>query len=364
MPFSIHDAFNAILNPQFESDHAEAKYYFEERSPNYFTSAVLEMFSDRCTRHHQPDPAWGALDQEGNTILHLLANTSLLDPLKLLLHMPFSKDLLKARNHEGQTPAEVFQSFLESSRVKLTFRLMALDVSDKFRGYTSREVECLFMLQGITKPSAEETIRATYGCTCGTCNSFLSPRMRFALEVQADVQYDMMNDVAADYETPAQWVEWNTDQLKHLSGDVRKNLETNKTMRQGFTNIFRYVATCLHNNHLPTTAHVLKTTELSKEPRSCTKAFLQRGGTVDAVVQACFDAAIDQDIYLGDGQYKECFTEDIVTRPKCRNDREFEFARRLFTLQERKQLSALHSIARKRRLEAEEAAGPRSSKKR
>ena len=81
-------------------------------------------------------------------------------------------------------------------------------------------------------------------------------------------------------------------------------------------------------------------------------------------MQACFDAVIDQDIYLGDGQYEECFSEDIVTRPKCRNDREFEFARRMFTLQEKKQASAPGSTLGKRKLEADEADGPHSGKKR
>ena len=188
--------------------------------------------------------------------------------------------------------------------------------------------------------------------------------MRFALEVQADLLYDMMKEVGAVFDRPAQWVQWNCDHLKHLSKEVHKSLKTSKTMRQGVANVFQYVLKCLHMNHFPNTSQILKMAALSKEPRSCTKNFLQRGGTVDAVVQACFDTVIDLDIYLGNGEYEEEYAEDIVTRPKCRNDREFEFARRLFTLEEKKQSPAPDSRLGKRSLGGDETSGLRSAKKR
>ncbi len=45
-------------------------------------------------------------------------------------------------------------------------------------------------------------------------------------------------------------------------------------------------------------------------------------------MQACFDRAIDQDLYLGDGEHEAIFKKDIDALPVCRNDREFVFARR------------------------------------
>lgn len=42
---------------------------------------------------------------------------------------------------------------------------------------------------------------------------------------------------------------------------------------------------------------------------------MQRGGTVAAVVLACFDCAIDQDLHLGDGAYYEIFSEGISKLP-------------------------------------------------
>lgn len=58
--------------------------------------------------------------------------------------------------------------------------------------------------------------------------------------------------------------------------------------------------------------------------------FLQRGGTVHAVLQACFDNAISQDLCLGDGEHHQTFQEEIDALPARRNDGEYVFARRMF----------------------------------
>ena len=47
-----------------------------------------------------------------------------------------------------------------------------------------------------------------------------------------------------------------------------------------------------------------------------------------AAALACFDLAMIQDEYLGDGAHRETFGDEIEKLPECRNDREFVFARR------------------------------------
>lgn len=93
------------------------------------------------------------------------------------------------------------------------------------------------------------------------------------------------------------------------------------------TNLLGYIAKTLKAKKLPLTDAVLH--YAADEWPPYVKNFLQRGGTVFAVVQACFDDAIDQDIYLGDGTHHETFQEDIGALPACRNDGEFVFARRM-----------------------------------
>ncbi|KAF6230672.1 hypothetical protein HO173_011023 [Letharia columbiana] len=102
--------------------------------------------------------------------------------------------------------------------------------------------------------------------------------------------------------------------------------EQTKSLRQGFTDLFGHVAEMLRAKKLPLTDAVLH--YAAGEWPSHVKNFLQRGGTVYAVVQACFDCAMNQDIYLGDGEHHLTFQKDIDAMPACRNDGEFVFARR------------------------------------
>ena len=197
-------------------------------------------------------------------------------------------------------------------------------MSDLFPGFTSSQIECLKLLENL-KPSPEELARLRFGCSCREClGGFLSPRNTLALLCQADGIFN--DDLDADM-SGSEWCEWREDMLKHLIPSVRKNLRTNKSLRQGFTNLLGHIAKTLQAKKLPLTDAVLHYAANEWPPD--VKNFLQRGGTVFAVVQACFDYAIDQDIYLGDGTHHETYQENIDALPACRNDGEFVFARRM-----------------------------------
>ncbi|KAL9107292.1 MAG: hypothetical protein Q9187_008447 [Circinaria calcarea] len=182
-------------------------------------------------------------------------------------------------------------------------------------------------MKGLTNPPMDEVSRIRYGCTCGKCIGFMSPRMMLSLEYHADMIHDMLND-ELEYQSASDWVDYNDHWLRKINPAVRQNLKTNKSMRQGVTNLFNHVANCIRAHQLPLTFNVLWILDSASEWPPVSKNFFQRGGTVGSVVQAVFDYAIDQDLYLGTGDHELLFQEDIDKLRECRNDREFEFVRR------------------------------------
>ncbi|MCJ1384790.1 hypothetical protein MMC17_007908 [Xylographa soralifera] len=332
-PLPLHDALDAINNPKPREDNTR-DFLEPELAVQRKESATLELLNGYLSSHSSTDIGLNTSDRDGNTLLHLLAKPDMLKPLQWVFQRLSYTCLLNIRNHEGDTPAEALASKLEKKRTQLQFNMMVIHVADRFQGYSNEEVECLLKLRGVTNPSDMDKARATFGCTCGMCLGYISPRISFALEAQADVHHDMSNDMFEDGISGEQWVRWNEYKFQHVAPRVLQNLKTNKSMRQGVTNLFRHVADCIRQKQIPTTLNVLHVLENAGEWPPCTKSFLQRGGTVTAVVLQCFDFAMSQDCYLGDGYHEEVFQDDIDKLPVCRNDRELLFAKGMYTMLE------------------------------
>ena len=223
---------------------------------------------------------------------------------------------------------EALECQLETNRTWKQVMMAQVVMSDLFPGFTSSEIACLKLLKDMKSPSAIEVMRLALGCTCNQCiGGFISPRTAFALLCQAEIHYDMLNDMFG-YLSGPEWCDSREDLLEHLDPGVRHNLRTNKSLRQDFINLFGHIATALQAKRLPSTNVVLQYAEGEWPPH--VKNFLQRGGTVYAVVQACFDCAIGEDLYLGIGEHEAAFQKDIDALSVCRNDREFVFARRQY----------------------------------
>lgn len=299
---------------------------FEQK--NWSDSETKKLMEARLVSYPPTDPMWVSTDRHNNNILHILARGHKAESLTWILAMPFADALRWARNLEGETPLEALESELESNRTWKQVNAAQVVMSDIFPGFTPSQVECLRLLKNLKYPSSDEIMRLAFGCTCNQClGGFLSPRNVFAILCQAEINHDMLNDdLDVGDMSGADWCEWSEHMFEHLAPSVRNNLQTNKSLRQGFTNIFGYVAETLRANRLPKTDAVLEYAAGEWPPH--VKNFLQRGGTVHAVVQACFDCAINNDIYLGSGEHEACFQKDIDALPTCRNDREFVFARR------------------------------------
>lgn len=299
-----------LMDPPYDPEAWEQKKYNDVE-----TKGLLEA---RLQLYPGTDPTWLSTDRHNNSILHVLARTAKAQCLAWALRMPFAADLQSARNLEGETPLEALKCQLESDRTWRQFRMAQVVMSDLFSGFTTSQVECLKMLED-PNPCPDGLLRLAFGCSCKEClGGFLSPRIQFALLCQAEINHDMLNDEDL-------W-EWQEDIFEHLTPGVRENFRTNKSLRQGFTNLFGHIAETLRAKRLPLMDAVLDYAEGEWPPH--VRNFLNRGGTVYAVVQACFDCAMDQDIYLGIGDHYEAFQKDIDALPTGRNDGEFVFARR------------------------------------
>ncbi|KAI1129069.1 hypothetical protein F5Y10DRAFT_277023 [Nemania abortiva] len=305
-------------------------------------------------------PLWMYTHEEGDTILHAAAICRKADLISYI--MSKNPHLAGKRNDDGYTPLEALRSNMELQRTRRCIGRVTDVISDSFEGFCQSDIACLAALTGteifdLTKLSDQDTwavssatdgmasrvrevnpirntLRLKYGCTCGQCiGGFLSPRMRFALLFQAETKHDMLREFP-EIDCGSDWVELNDDLLCFFSPEVRQNLETNKSMREGFVNMCDHIASCLRQKRLPNTATVLDfyRDEVSEWP-PVTRNYLQRGGTVAAVAMMLFDRAMDADEWAGDGTLMEVYEEDIEAPihqfPACRNDHEFGFVSRM-----------------------------------
>ena len=300
------------------------------------------------------DASWSAVDEEGNTLLHLAAIHSKLEAVQCI----FSRrpDLANKRNRAGDTPLEALQAEMESTRTRALYGHRASVCSDRFTGFRQASIACVAALSGSDIFDLEElspdvmneisllteddvkrnpkialvrhSLRLRYGCTCGECiGGFLSPRMRFSLLCQAEIQHDLMLNSFMEVQNGPEWVMDNGDGLEFLPTSVKENLKTNKSMREGFVNTCDHIAKCLRQRRIPNEKNVLyiHRNETSEWP-PVTRNYLQRGGTVAAVATMLFQRAMDNDEYSGDGYHQDVFGDKIEKMPVCRNDHEFGFA--------------------------------------
>lgn len=300
------------------------------------------------------DAQWQIVDKDGDTLLHIAS--SLCKPELVSFLVSSVPRLTAVRNKKGHTALESLQNHLERWRTRRDVAYVTVVTSDEFKGFDAPVIECLAALEHTaafdlsilsprdieTASSATEehirrglsqfdifgiqkTLRYKYGCTCGQCiGGFLSPRMKLALLCVAEFEHDGMSELMD--ETGSDWVAFTDHLLTHLPRSVRKNLKTNKSMRQGFANMFSHFARCLEKGRIPSEREVLDFYQsgVSEWP-PVTRNYLERGGSVAAVANAIFEQAMNQDEWAGDGGHRESFEKDIDKLVACRNDHEFGF---------------------------------------
>lgn len=238
-------------------------------------------------------------------------------------------DLSSARNQEGYTALEALRDKLETQRTTEENGMRTVDISDRFTGFPPEAVECLAILSASSQSSSvAHRRRLTFGCTCGEClEGFISPRMKAGLLFQAEVSFDMLD---TDIEDGVMWCEMNDDMIAHVHSDMQRNFRTNKSYRQGFTNIFGFVAACLRSDIVPREENVVRAyLNAGNEWPPVTRNYFERGGTMDGkiepVLRIIFDNARDQGHLSGDGEFERAMADTISNLKTCRNDREFGF---------------------------------------
>jgi hypothetical protein len=274
---------------------------------------------------------WKQVNPSHDTVLHVAACQ--LKPLstKWLMDNDNTRCLTLARNLQGYTPLESLQKELETRRTLLVYGTMRIDISDKFCGFSPDATACLSLLLNnptTSTPSSTQSLCIKYGCTCGECaDGFMSPRMKLALLFQAEVTHDILDWEISDRPN---WCEFHDDIITHVTPATQQRFRTNKSLRQGFTNVFTHIATCLQSDHVPNREHVLQAFENSdNEWPPVTRNYLEHGGTIegkiDAVLMVLFDHAKDQDAKAGDGGFEEVMEAEVSQLKVCRNDHEFGF---------------------------------------
>lgn len=265
-----------------------------------------------------------------STLLHITARK--LKPLStrwLLENVQHADTWKTTRDIHGYTPLEALQESLETMRTKKDFGSMVLNVSDEFRGYPETIVSCLSLLSG-RDTSGLDGACLRYGCTCGEClGGFLSARMRSALIFQGEAKDEFNRQIIGD---GGYWIMRAGNSLKHVDRDVLRSLGTNRSLRNGFVNMFQLVVECLRAKKVPTVENIEQSCDNNQsEGAPDTKNYLQCAGTQMgcwAVLRLMFDAAKAEDEKIGNGGYRLGMKGKPSDLPTCRNDLEFEFVAR------------------------------------
>lgn len=295
--------------------------YLLKSPPNFndddYVSRLKQVFDNVAA----DDPRWQSADAHGNTILHIAAIESKPTSVQWILRR--TNNLTQQRNSQGETPLDALLATLENKRTTHRTNFLTADVSDQFTGFSDTAVSCLAFLNVRIQVMDADWQRFKYGCTCGQCISgFLSPRMRFALECQAEIWADFLLE---DIDRGNDWVRSNHACLTFLPHWVRNNLKTNQSMRKGFMNLCNHTAACLRENKIPTEQNVETVLCDASEWPPSSREFLRHGGNVSAVVTMLFQRAMESDEFAGDPLHLECHEDYIEKLPGCRNDHEFGF---------------------------------------
>ncbi|KAF5879495.1 putative ankyrin repeat family protein [Botrytis fragariae] len=334
---------------QKELEEKRLKKLKERLTPLNFAAVSLpdiELVKFFKTFHVKDEKEWKQVDSLNNTLLHITACQFKPQSVQWLMDNVNDKQLTSARNIDGYTPIEALQYKLNVIRTRREHGMMTVVISDNFSGFTSDATSCQFVLLTGSMPTnlsdTQLLLQLKCGCTCGECiGGFLSPRMKLALLFQAETHYDSLNDSIhmSLGDDGVDWLWLQEGLIEHVHPGLQQNFKTNKSLRQGFANMFNYIATCLKANKPPTRKNVLKVWEEAREWPPATSNYLQWGGTlenkVEAVLEKVFEYAHAQNEIFGDGEFMNCMEEEIEQLKICRNDHEYGFVAKSCGLPER-----------------------------
>ncbi|KIM47235.1 hypothetical protein M413DRAFT_440719 [Hebeloma cylindrosporum] len=239
------------------------------------------------------------------------------------------EDLKDSENDGGVTP-------LEGLEVSMRIMKEIMDLRGVWKGHSDEALICEYLLKNGTGGEAEYVKKNKFGCTCGMCtDGWLSPRMRFQLLVQSEIQGDMLREFDTLFQPrqPLSASELFNPVLFYLPKPLQRGIY--KTFYIGFYTLFDGMAQILRTpNAIPTPQAVI-TAAFNINP-SAVQFYLRKGGKVEYVLDALVDIAKQQSS-LGDGTFGDTFdveeAEDAEHRlgyrklVVCANDLEFGLVR-------------------------------------
>lgn len=183
------------------------------------------------------------------------------------------------------------------------------DFSNDFRGYEQNEVEYFLLFKETELPSISDLLltrgnsglkftpdlgRAKFGCTCGEyLGGFLSPRTCHALQVNAELQFDL---IGLCRNTPEDSLfEVSCAELFPVSTDNYKALETDEYLCRGFLELFKSITVCLEMKVLPATAKIrgmLNIETIESGSKAAAKNFIRKVETVSSSLQGLFGVVL------------------------------------------------------------------------
>ncbi|KAI9677493.1 MAG: hypothetical protein M1817_006447 [Caeruleum heppii] len=271
---------------------------------------------------------WVRVDRQGNTILHLAAVAFKARSVRWIMACTFGPVLMDMRNRAGDTPLEALQLHTDSIRVHQDLYGVTAHVSDDFRGMPPAAVSCVVALRRLHDPIPAELQRVRFGCSCGRCvDGIMSKRMQAAIVEEASVVQSRLESELAKRKTAPRnrIISYYQMHTMHLPNRLQKAMHDSRGMREGYRNLYGYLAKCVEDQAVPSDERMLQVIERASENPAVTKEFLSRGGTIDRVRSDVLKGVIVD--FLRDGE--EAGFGDYPSRnedrplPRCRNDHEY-----------------------------------------
>ncbi|KAL6715582.1 hypothetical protein ACLMJK_006543 [Lecanora helva] len=250
------------------------------------TKAMLE---ERLKRGHKAnDPVWLMTDLVGNNVLHVVVQQCKPVSVAWLLQQPFARKLKSMRNHNELTPSDILEDQLGNRKIN--------------------------RWHGFTRVRTHDASPFTFNCTCGQCiDGVVSPRTKWALVRQTRKHRKTLLDMKK-YESLAAYGHL----VKYFCHRIQVKLALQESFRIAFGDMLECIESLLRCDWLPTYENFFAY-YLDGIP-SHIDEFEKFGGYLPRVVETICDCAMNQDIYLGDGEHQPAQEKKLARLPMCEND--------------------------------------------
>ncbi|KAG7447865.1 uncharacterized protein BT62DRAFT_1075181 [Guyanagaster necrorhizus] len=231
--------------------------------------------------------------------------------LNKLIEIGVAEDLKNFDNIEGVTPLEGVLSFMKLSRELSELR------TGMWAGNSEMDMKVINILKTAMNLPTDSYVQFKFGCTCAQCSDgWLSPRMRFALRVQAAFYIKALSMDLGRFKGRARLdasdAMTGCGTMNYLPPGLQRPML--KSSYTGFTTVFKVIYKILRNDiQVPTLRDIKHDAALERD----ISFFKSEGGRVEHVLDA-LTAIAKKKSRLGDGTFYKTFgnDEDFLRLPE------------------------------------------------